>query len=86
MPSDTGVTRFLGLAMLFTLVGLIFVNYLNSLAQSDAPPPPSSRSQQMRRLRKVTLHVPESCVVGFRQFAEELRDREQAGSTEVAPR
>ena len=46
----------------------------------------SSRSPQSRRLRQVTLVVPESCVEGFRQFANELRARHQAGSTEVTPR
>jgi hypothetical protein len=30
MPSATGVTRFLGLAMLLTLVGLIVINYAHS--------------------------------------------------------
>jgi hypothetical protein len=42
---------------------------------------PSSRSQQLRGLRKVTLLVPESCVRGFHQFAHELRTRQQATST-----
>ena len=46
----------------------------------------SSRSPQSRGLRQVTLVVPESCVEGFRQFANELRARHQAGSTEVTPR
>jgi hypothetical protein len=30
MPTDTGATRFLSLAMLFTALGLVFLNYLNS--------------------------------------------------------
>jgi hypothetical protein len=30
MISDTGATRFLGLAMLFTVVGLVFLGYLSS--------------------------------------------------------
>ena len=47
---------------------------------------PWSRSQQVRGLRKVTLLVPESCVKGFRQFAGELRARQQAVSTQATPR
>jgi hypothetical protein len=30
MPTDTGATRFLSLAMLFAVLGLVFLNYLNS--------------------------------------------------------
>jgi hypothetical protein len=46
----------------------------------------SSRSQQMRGLRKVTLFVPESCVEGVRQFAHKLRAGQQAASTHVTSR
>jgi hypothetical protein len=30
MTPDSGATRFIGLAMLFTLVGLVFLGYLSS--------------------------------------------------------
>jgi hypothetical protein len=48
--------------------------------------PASSRSLQALGLRKVTLLVPESCVKGFRQFAGELRARQQAASSPATPR
>src|SRR5690349_779167 len=48
--------------------------------------PASSRPLQVRGLRKVTLVIPESCVKGFRQFAGELRARQQAASSQATPR
>jgi hypothetical protein len=36
---------------------------------------PSSRSPRAQRLRKITVFVPEDCVEGIRQFAQELRTR-----------
>ena len=41
----------------------------------------SSRSPRARRLRKITVLVPEDCAEGIRQFADELRARRQVEPT-----
>ena len=72
MTPDTVVTRFMGLAMLFTLVGLVLLGYLSSLTPLKRGRRPASRSLQARGLRRITLVVPESCANGLLQGAREL--------------
>ena len=49
MTPDTGVTRFIGLAMWFTLVGLVLLGYLSSLMPLKRGRRPASRSVMSRK-------------------------------------